>query len=103
VRQQVGQRNASHAEQQPGAYQAGGGSQVQRAAHDRGKQQHREQEEVDEALDLLPDRAVQGGVAADEESAEDEGEIGKQQLKKIHGAQATMRACAFPIENRRVE
>jgi hypothetical protein len=48
------------------------------------EQQYREQEVVHQALHLLPHRAVERGVAAQQEAAEDEREIGEQQLGVVH-------------------
>lgn len=48
------------------------------------KQQDREEQKVNEGLDLSPYGAVEGGKAADQVAAQDQGEIGKQQLRKIH-------------------
>ena len=56
-----------------GADQAGGRAQVERAAHDGLEQQHREQEEVHQALDLLPDACGQRGVAAHQVAAQRSG------------------------------
>ena len=86
VRQRVAQRDAGHAQREARAHQAGGGTQVQRALHDAVEQQHREQEVVDEALHLLPDLAVERGEAADQVAAQDEREVGEEQLGEVHGA-----------------
>jgi hypothetical protein len=48
------------------------------------KQQHRKQEKINQALDLLPDRAVQGCVAANQIAAQNQGKIWEEELGKIH-------------------
>src|SRR5690606_102612 len=53
-------------------------------AHDRMEQQDREEEVVDQGLHLLPDGAPEGGVAADQVTEQDEREIRKEQLQKVH-------------------
>jgi hypothetical protein len=48
------------------------------------KQQHGEQKEVNQALDLLPHCAVEGCVFAHKVAAEDEGKIREEELSVIH-------------------
>ena len=53
------------------------------------KQQNWEEKEVDQALDLLPDGAIQGGVAADQIAAKNERKIWKEELRVIHMTENT--------------
>ena len=89
VRQAVRQGNGANAQTEAGTNQAGGRLQVQRAFHNRVKQQHREQEKINQALDLLPDRAVEGRETADQIAAQNQGKIGKEELGKVHRSRIT--------------
>ncbi len=84
VRQRVGEGDGAQGQRNGRTHQAGGRAQVQRVLHDALEQQHREQEVVDEALDLLPHRAVELGEAAHQVAAQDEREVGKEQLGEVH-------------------
>jgi hypothetical protein len=48
------------------------------------EQQHGKKKVVNQALDLVPHAAVEGGVAAQEPTDGDEGEVGEKQLSVIH-------------------
>jgi hypothetical protein len=65
---------------------------VQRVAQDGGEQQRREQQVVDQPFGRVPDRTVQGGVAADQVPGGDEQEVGQQQQGVGHLARVCQRA-----------
>jgi hypothetical protein len=94
VGQGVRHGDPAQAQHQSGGDQAGRLAQVQRAASDRVEQEHRKQEVVHQDLGLLPHGAVEGGVAADEVAAEDEGKIREQELSEIHAP----RIAATPMQ-----
>ncbi len=96
VRQAVGHRDAAQPKQQTGADQARGGAQVQRAFDDGMEQQHREKEKIHQTFNLRPDRAVEGGVPADEVAADDEREVGKEELRVVHRGRITLKIRGDP-------
>jgi hypothetical protein len=53
------------------------------------KQQHREQEEINQTFDLLPNRSVERCETADQIAAQDQGKIRKEELGKVHRARIT--------------
>ncbi|MCY1555044.1 hypothetical protein D9M68_916700 [compost metagenome] len=84
MRQRIRQRDAAHPQRQARAHEAGRGRQIERAFHDGVKQQHREQEEIDQAFHLFPHLAVECREAADQVAAEDEREVGEEELGEVH-------------------
>jgi hypothetical protein len=48
------------------------------------KQQNWEKEKIDQTFHLLPHGAVQGGEAADQIAAQNQGKIGEEELGKVH-------------------
>ena len=97
VGQQVRQRNAGAGQRQPGGNQSGSGRQVQRAFDNRVKQQDREKNEKDQFFGLLPDRAVQLGVAAHQEAEQDEGEVRDKEFSVVHPARITASCKGKPL------
>jgi hypothetical protein len=53
------------------------------------KQQDRKQEKINQAVDLLPHRTVQGREAANQIAAQDQGKIRKEKFCKVHSARIT--------------
>ena len=95
VGQRIGQRNANESQSPARSHQSRRGPYIQRRTDDGLKQQHREQEEVHQRIYLLPDRAVQCGVAADQVAAQDEGKVGEEQLGVIHRSRIPARHLRF--------
>jgi hypothetical protein len=86
VGQRVSERNARDTHRQARSDQARRGTKVQRAFHDGVKQQDRKQEEIHQALHRLPYGTVQRRVPAQEIPAQNQGKIGEEQLRVVHGS-----------------
>jgi hypothetical protein len=92
VGQAVGQGDGTHPQAQARTDQAGGFAQHNGAFEDGLEKQNRKEKEIDQAFNLLPDRSVQSGVTANQIAAQDEEEVGKEQLGKVHAFEHNPRA-----------
>ena len=89
--QAVGQGDRTQSQTQACTDQAGCGVHIDGTFDDRVEQQDRKEEKIHQRFNRLPHRSVQGRVAANQVAAQDEGEVGEEQLSEVHTARITAR------------